>query len=95
VDIVRKIRPVLEGYLRYRFPHQFPDNEWLGDMIKRIRDSTGQHPMSAALAELESINDYSKKYHHDTNPGKADSEQINDGELQAYAKRTLKIVGGY
>jgi wobble nucleotide-excising tRNase len=95
IDIARKIRPVLEGYHRYRFPHQFPDNEWLGDMIKRIRDSAGGHPMHPALEELESINDFSKKYHHETNPGKADNEPINDGELQGYAKRTLAIVGGY
>jgi wobble nucleotide-excising tRNase len=95
IDIARKIRPVLEGYHRYRFPHQFPDNEWLGEMIKRIRDSAGAHPMHPALEELESINDYSKKYHHETNPGKADNELINDGELQGYAKRTLAIVGGY
>jgi wobble nucleotide-excising tRNase len=95
IDIVRKVRPVLEGYHRYRFPNQFPENEWLGDMIKRIRDSAGSHPMHPALEELEGINDYSRKYHHDTNPGKADSEPINDGELQGYVKRTLDIVGGY
>lgn len=95
IDIARKIRPVLEGYLRYRFPHQFPDKEWLGDMIKRIRDSNGIHPMSPGLAELEAINDYSKKYHHDTNPGKADSEPLNDGELQSFVSRTLAIAGGY
>jgi wobble nucleotide-excising tRNase len=95
IDIARKIRPVLEGYHRYRFPHQFPDNEWLGDMIKRVRDSAGAHPMHPALEEIGSINDYSKKYHHDTNPGKADGEPINDGELQGYVQRTLTIVGGY
>lgn len=95
IDIARKIRPVLEGYLRYRFPHRFPDDEWLGDMIRRVRDSAGAHPMHTALEELESINDFSKKYHHDTNPGQADSEPINDGELQAYVQSTLAIVGGY
>ena len=94
IDIVRKIRPVLEGYHRFRFPNQFPDNEWLGNMISRIRASA-DHPMYPALEELEGINDYSKKYHHDTNPGKADNEIINDGELQEYVKRTLAIVGGY
>lgn len=95
LDIVRKIRPVLEGYLRYRFPNRFPDNDWLGDMIKAIRDEGPAHPMHLALEDLEGINDYSKKYHHETNPGKADSEPINDGELSAYAKRTLNIAGGY
>jgi hypothetical protein len=51
--------------------------------------------MHPTLEELGSINDYSKKYHHETNPGKADSEPINDCELQGYAQRTLEIVGGY
>ena len=95
IDIARKIRPVLEGHQRYRFPNQFPDKEWLGDMIRRIRDSAGAHPMCPALEELGSINDYSKKYPHDTNPGKADSEPINGAELQGYVQRTLAIVGGY
>lgn len=95
IDIVRKIRPVLEGYLRYRFPNTFPDNEWLGGMIGKIRTEGAVHPMFAALEELEGINDFSKKYHHDTNPGKADSEPINDGELNTFVQRTLTIAGGY
>jgi hypothetical protein len=57
--------------------------------------AAGGHPMHPALEELESINDFSKKYHHETNPGKADNEPINNGELQGYAKRTLAIAGGY
>jgi len=95
VDIARKIRPVLEGYLRFRFPNEFPSEEWLGDMLGRIRSKGDRHPMFGALDELGAINDYSKKYHHDTNPGKADSEPLNDGELQAYVQRTLAIAGGY
>lgn len=95
IDIVRKIRPVLEGYLRYRFPNTFPDNEWLGGMIGKIRDEGAAHPMFAALEELDGINEYSKKYHHDTNPGKADSEPIDDGELNSFVQRTLAIAGGY
>jgi wobble nucleotide-excising tRNase len=95
IDMARKIRPVLEGYLRYRFPNQFPDTEWLGGMISYIRKQGSTHPMHAALEELEGINDYSKKYHHDTNPGKADAEGIDDGELTAFVQRTLAIAGGY
>lgn len=95
IDIARKIRPVLAGYLRYRFPNKFPANEWLGYMIGRIRNEGAQHPMHPALEELEGINNYSKKYHHDTNPGKADSELINDGELKTYVQHTLAIAGGY
>lgn len=95
IDIARKIRPVLEGYMRYRFPNKFPPNEWLGDMIKQVRDTGEKHPMHSALEELTGVNDFSKKYHHDTNPGKADSEPINEGELFTYVQRTLEIAGGY
>lgn len=31
----------------------------------------------------------------DTNPGKADSETIDDGELSSFVQRTLAIAGGY
>lgn len=85
----------MEGYLRYRFPNQFLDSEWLGGMISYIRDQGDTHPMYDALDELEGINDFSKKYHHDTNPGNADAEGIDDGELIAFVKRTLSIAGGY
>jgi len=94
-DIARKIRPVLEGYCRYRFPGQFTDKEWLGDMIAKIREKGNDHQLFSLLEELASINDYSKKYHHDTNQAKADTEPIDDGELQSFVKRTLNIVGGY
>jgi len=94
-NIARKIRPVLEGYLRYRFPNQFPDNEWLGGMIKYIRDQGNVHPMIDALEDLEGINDFSEKYHHKTNPVNADAEPIDDGELTTYVQRTLSIAGGY
>lgn len=92
---VRRIRPVLEGYMRYRFPNQFPPDRWLGDMIAHVRNEGPKHPMHPALAELEGINDYSKKFHHDSNPGKADSEILDDGELRLFAKRTLELAGGY
>lgn len=95
LDIVRKIRPVLEGYLRYRFPNQFPDDEWLGGMIRLIRNDSEKYPTDPDFLEkIEEINDFSKKYHHDTNPEKADTEPINDTELCNYAQRTLGIVGG-
>ena len=94
-DIARKIRPVLEGYCRYRFPGQFTDKEWLGDMIDKIKTKGTDHQLFSLLEELQSINDYSKKYHHDTNHAKADTEFIDDGELQSFVKRTLNIVGGY
>lgn len=92
-EIVRCIRPLLEGYLRMKFPKQFKSEEWLGDFIKKVRLSGNGEPLYAIrdkLTEISEINDYSKKYHHE-NPG-ADSEPITDTELRAFAERTIRVI---
>lgn len=96
-SIVRCIRPLLEANLRLRFPKSFKRDEWLGDFIKKIRDSgpkdnLGQ--MKPRLQNLEDINNYSKKYHHDQNPTGWATEPINDAALQAYAKRACEFMSG-
>ena len=98
IDQFRFSRPVLEEYFRFKFPGVFADKEWLGDFIARIRNAkTGEslHAAQKILDELQEINDYSKKYHHSSNPGGADTEPINDGELQVFVGRTLDVVGGF
>lgn len=94
IDIARKIRPVLEGYCRYRFPNEFADNQWLGDMIGVVRNIGETHPLFSALGDLEEINDYSKRFHHEANIV-ADQNFLDDGELQSYVSRTLMLIGGY
>jgi wobble nucleotide-excising tRNase len=95
--VAQTVRPVLEGYFRFKFPGEFGDTEWLGDFIQKIRDAAPGSPLEPpkkVLEELEDINDYSKKYHHNTNPN-ADTEPITDGELLGFVKRTLELVGGF
>jgi len=94
--VARTIRPFLEGMLRSRFPGQFQQNDWLGGFIDKIRaaDATsGLQHAKADLVELEAINGYSKKFHHQQNAN-ADTERINDDELHSFVKHTLKLVGG-
>jgi len=96
MDVARSIRPFLEGMLRSHFPGHFAPSEWLGDFISKIRNASTTSGLSHAkpdLAELEAINGYSKKYHHDQNLN-ADNELIDKDELHGYVKRTLKLVGG-
>lgn len=96
--VIRCIRPVLEGNVRLRFHMELGEDEWLGDLIKKIRGAAPGDALAGAqpaLAELEDINDYSKKYHHQQNPlgvAGADAEPIDDGELAAFVKRTLAFV---
>lgn len=81
------LRPLLEKYVRYRFPNQIEDGHWLGDMLKVVRDDPN-HPLTAQYQELDDINEYTAPFHHDPNTA------FNDDEVMAHAKRTLKIVGG-
>jgi len=97
LDVARAIRPFLEGWLRVHFPGHFQSSEWLGNFIDKIRSADGNSGLQHAqadLSELEAINDYSKKYHHEQNPN-ADAESIYNDELHGFVKRTLRLVGGY
>jgi len=96
LEVARSIRPFIEGLFRVRFPGHFQQNEWLGDFIGKIRNSADTDGLCHAkpdLVEIEAINDYSKKYHHDQNPN-ANSETLSDDELHGFVKRTLRLVGG-
>lgn len=96
LNVVRSVRPFIEGMLRSHFPGHFQPNEWLGEFIGKIRNAASTDGLSHAqadLAEIEAINEYSKKYHHDQNPN-ADSEPLSEDELHGFVKRTLRLVGG-
>jgi hypothetical protein len=93
-SVARCIRPVLEGYLRVRFPREFGAREQLGDFIKKVGEaeqSDALFSLKPRTADISQINSYSSRYHHDQN-FHADSEPISDGELNAWANRTLDFV---
>jgi wobble nucleotide-excising tRNase len=92
-EIVRCIRPSIEGIFRIKFFKDFLPNEWLGDMIKVIRDSTKGDKflhLKPYLDELSDINDYSKAYHH-SSPNYLEIP-INSEELRIYVSRTLDLI---
>lgn len=92
-EIVRCIRPSIEGIFRIKFFKDFLPNEWLGDMIKAIRDSTNGGKffhLKPYLDDLSDINDYSKSYHHST-PNYLETP-INSEELRIYVTRTLDLI---
>jgi wobble nucleotide-excising tRNase len=93
--IARMIRPLLEAYLRGRFLGRFKESEWLGDMIKVLRENEDKLPEGPALPdELSEINEFSRRYHHAQNPG-ADAEPIDETELRTYIERTLAVADGF
>lgn len=93
--VARSIRPLIEGNLRIRFPKDFKNDEWLGNFIDKVRNGLSSNviQMQPQLSELEEINDFSKKFHHDKNPF-ADTESLNETELLIYVKRTLNVLSG-
>lgn len=94
-SVAMSIRPLIEGNLRIRFPEDFSSNEWLGDFIKKVRTATLEPllQMKPHLTDLEEINDFSKRFHHDRDPY-SHTEPINEIELESYVKRTLKLIQG-
>jgi wobble nucleotide-excising tRNase len=95
--VAQTIRPVLEEYLRLKLPQSFLDTEWLGNFIEKIRNAPDTDPMAAAkaiLSKVELINDYSKRYHHNSNPSAA-TEIVDENELANFTEKTLEVVGGF
>ncbi len=92
-EIIRCIRPAIEGIFRIKFFTQIKPHEWLGDMIKYIRESNSGdtfYHLKNILEDLSDINDYSKAYHH-SNPNYLEV-QINSEELRNYVNRTLQLI---
>lgn len=92
-NAIRCIRPLIEGILRIKYPDKFIKGKWLKDFLQSI-DNASQNDNIYRLKEmcnqLEDLNEYSKKYHHESNSN-ADNEPINENELRNYVLKTLKV----
>jgi wobble nucleotide-excising tRNase len=63
-EVIRCIRPSLEGIFRIKYFNYIQDTEWLGDFIQKIRDADSVSPFAKLkpyIDEIEEINDYSKR----------------------------------
>lgn len=93
--VAKAIRPLLEGYLHRRFPGLVPRDLMFGQVVSFIKDAKAPHPVVFAqdlVDELQEVNDYAGQFHHDTNPGNADTALIVPTELRAFSERALNIV---
>lgn len=66
----------------------------LGPFVDKSRQRIGEQNeilSKADTVELRAILDYANKFHHDTNPA-YETEQINDTELESFARRTLAFT---
>lgn len=92
LDIIRKMRVVLETHCRTTYPGSFLANDWLGDIVRKIREGGDPHPALALYDELDQINSYTSQYHHGEDMNDATPDQIDPSELTGFARRTLHIV---
>lgn len=92
LDIVRKMRVVLETFCRATYPNSFLANDWLGDIVRKIREGGAEHPAQGLYDELDQINDYTSQYHHGEDIADATPDLIDPTELTGFARRTLRIV---
>ena len=93
LGVIRHLRPVVESWVRRSCPGEFPDNDWLGDMLATIRDGGEVHSLHEHYENIDEINTYSARYHHGEDPAVITEDPINDNELKGYVKRTLELVG--
>lgn len=92
-EVIRCIRPSIEGIFRIKYFKHIKENDWLGDFIQKIREAHETSPfykLKPYLEEIEEINDYSKTYHH-SNPNNMEIG-ISAIELRNYVKRTLVLI---
>lgn len=94
-DIVRCLRPTLEGFIRIKYYDTLTNSQWLGDFIGLIRSSTEKDELyrlktSEILDNICDVNDYSKSYHH-SNPDQPD-QFIDEHELSIMVDTTLKLI---
>ncbi len=90
-EVVKRIRPVLETHFKTLFPAEFA-NDNLGGIIGKIRTVGPSHQLFDLHDDLNTLNEYTCRYHHGQNMN-APAERIDTNELLSSVKKTLTIVG--
>jgi wobble nucleotide-excising tRNase len=93
-DVARCIRQSLEGYMRTKFPESWKADEWLGDMIKKIRDAQPSDVLHHAVhlvTGLTEVNDWGKRYYHGETDG-SDAGAVDATELKGYVEQAIEII---
>ena len=93
-EVVRCIRPILEGIIRIKYFNEIERGEWLGDMLGKIENSQEGDRLfriKNIATDIREINDYSKEFHH-ADPTSPWGNTINNEELRIFVGRTLHTI---
>ncbi|MEO6824603.1 MAG: AAA family ATPase [Nitrosospira sp.] len=92
IDVIRKMRTVLETHMQTIYPLSFNEGDWLGSIVGKIREGGSTHFAAYLYDELNEITDYTAQYHHGEKIADATTDQIDSTELRGFSRRTLRIV---
>lgn len=92
LDVIRRLRPLLETYYATHFPLLFKPEHTLGDITGLIRSVGETHPLHSIVEKLEEINLYTRDYHHGSDAGQQPAP-INTNELRGKAVDVISIIG--
>lgn len=89
MTVHQSIRPLLEDYLKLRFPGRFLNSDSLVPMIKNIEDAGIDDPLYTSITDLITLNEFTRGNMHG-------GGQIADpNALRAQTRRVVKILGDY
>ena len=94
-DIARRLRPLLEDYLRFKYSGEFNEDDWLGVQIEKIRNAVAGSVLANAkplIDELTAINEFSKEFHHGRASRQGSKAKLQETTLRTYAKRALDLI---
>jgi wobble nucleotide-excising tRNase len=94
-EVARALRPTLEAFCRVAYPADFPPSTLLGPFLNRCTQRIGQPNQilnQADTTELDRLKDYGNLFHHDSNPNGYLTQNINDGQLLDFTRRTVAFA---
>ena len=92
-EVIRCIRPVLEGVFKSKYFDIIPNDIWLGEIIERIKKSTDGSRLFKVknfVDDIIELNDYTKSYHHSS--GNRRDMDIDLRELKHYVDLLIKTI---
>ena len=88
------VRPLLEEYLRFRFPLYWKPQQWLGDFLALAKDvKSAPHPLpltAGQIAQIDSFKSRSNNPHHGGGPQPVNPP--SETEMIALANEVLAFV---
>lgn len=92
-EVIRCIRPVLEGVFKAKYFDIITNNVWLGDIIeklKKAREGERLYKLRNIIDDVMELNDFTKSYHHSS--GDSKNMIINSAELRRYVKTLMDVI---